>query len=100
MTEDDETRLRRLKMRSWRRGMKEMDLILGAFADGPLAALPEDQTAVYEALLSENDQDLYLWITARLNPGPGKPLGPAALASMLDRIADHATAAFQGGSDS
>ena len=100
MTEDGETRLRRLRMRSWRRGMKEMDLILGGFADGPLVALSEDQMAGYEALLSENDQDLYLWITARLNPGPGKPLGPEALAPLLDRIAGHATAAFRNGEDS
>lgn len=89
MTEDAETRLRRLRMRSWRRGMKEMDLILGAFADGPLATLSETEMAAYEVLLSENDQDLYLWITARLNPGSGKVLGPDGLAPLLDHIARH-----------
>lgn len=39
MTETPEIRLRRLKMRSWRRGMKEMDLILGHFADEVLTGL-------------------------------------------------------------
>ncbi|QIE54724.1 succinate dehydrogenase assembly factor 2 [Pikeienuella piscinae] len=56
-------RLRRLSMRSWRRGMKEMDLILGRFADARLAALGESELAAYEALLGENDQDLYLWVS-------------------------------------
>lgn len=31
--EDHATRLKRLRMRSWHRGIKEMDLILGGFAD-------------------------------------------------------------------
>ena len=45
-------------MRSWRRGMKEMDLILGPFSDSELATLGEGELALYEALLNENDQDL------------------------------------------
>ncbi len=59
-----ETRLRRLSMRSWRRGMREMDLILGRFADARLGALEAAELAAYEALLDENDQDLYRWIGA------------------------------------
>ena len=39
MTETRETRIKRLRMRSWRRGIKEMDLILGGFADAELAGL-------------------------------------------------------------
>jgi len=58
-----EVRLKRLKMRSWRRGMKEMDLILGPFADGPLRTMSDAQLDDYESLLDENDQDLYLWVT-------------------------------------
>lgn len=88
MIESAETRLRRLKMRSWRRGMKEMDLILGHFADGPLATLGAADLDAYEAVLSENDQDLYLWITVRINGGAGR--GPAGIAAILDRIAVHA----------
>ncbi|NIP76442.1 MAG: succinate dehydrogenase assembly factor 2, partial [Xanthomonadales bacterium] len=41
MTGDRETRLRRLRIRSWRRGTREMDLILGPFADARLADLDE-----------------------------------------------------------
>lgn len=89
----DETRLRRLRMRSWRRGMKEMDLILGPFADGPLAGLDAALMADYEALMDENDQDLYRWITARLD---GRPEGPAALQPLLDVIAHHAGTRLAG----
>lgn len=88
MTESAETRLRRLRIRSWRRGMKEMDLILGHFADGPLALLDGADLDAYEAMLNENDQDLYLWVTARVNGGTNR--GPDGLGMVLDRIADHA----------
>lgn len=63
MAESAENRLRRLRMRSWRRGTKEMDLILGAFADARLATFGPEELDRYEALLEENDQDLYLWIS-------------------------------------
>ncbi|SIS88028.1 succinate dehydrogenase assembly factor 2 [Paracoccus saliphilus] len=88
-----DTRLRRLRMRSWRRGMKEMDLILGPFSDGPLQELDDAEYGIYEALLTENDQDLYRWITARLS-GQGDGTEPAALAPLLDRIAAHAAGRF------
>ena len=83
----DQTRLKRLRMRSWRRGTKEMDLILGPFSDSALEGLSPADLDLYEALLEENDQDLYPWITARL--GDSRP-GPAALSPLLDRIAGHA----------
>jgi antitoxin CptB len=50
-------------MRSWRRGTREMDLILGPWADAHLAALAEGDLTLYDALLAENDQDLYQWFT-------------------------------------
>lgn len=85
--------LRRLRMRSWRRGMKEMDLILGPFADGPLAGLDQTLLADYEALMNENDQDLYRWITGRLD---GRSEGPAALSPLLDVIAQYAGTRLAG----
>ncbi len=56
--EDPEIRLKRLQMRSWRRGMKEMDLILGPFSDSQLVNLPEDVMAEYEQVMGENEQEL------------------------------------------
>ena len=58
MTETTEARLKRMAMRSWRRGTKEMDLILGPFADAHLAGMDTDELAQYDRLLDENDQDL------------------------------------------
>jgi len=65
MTERGQDRLKRLKMRSWRRGTKEMDMILGPFSDTELAGLNQAQIALYDALLNENDHDLYQWVTAQ-----------------------------------
>ncbi len=59
----EEARLKKLRMRSWRRGMKEMDLILGPYADAELAGFAPEMLDEYERLLNENDQDLYLWVT-------------------------------------
>ena len=62
-TEDRDIRLKRLRIRSWRRGTKEMDLILGPFSDAAdgLALLDDRALDAYEALLEEGDNDLYLW---------------------------------------
>ena len=51
-------RLNRMTMRSWRRGTKEMDLVLGPWADAHLAGLDEGRLTTYDALLAENHQDL------------------------------------------
>ena len=61
--ETPEHRLKRLRLRSWRRGIKEMDLILGAYSDARLAELDAGTLDRYEALLDENDQDLYKWVS-------------------------------------
>jgi antitoxin CptB len=58
----DETRLKRLKIRAWRRGFREADLILGPFADRYCAELSDAEVTDFEALLHQNDQDVYSWI--------------------------------------
>ncbi|GAB4387200.1 FAD assembly factor SdhE [Albidovulum sp.] len=68
MTEAAETRLRRLAMRSRRRGTREMDLILGAYAEARLAGLDSAALDRFESLLAENDQDLYAWISGAEPP--------------------------------
>ena len=62
-------RVKRLAMRSMRRGIKEMDLILATYADARLGQLSDADLTVYDALLNENDHDLYQWVT-RQNPAP------------------------------
>lgn len=75
-----QARLKMLRMRSWRRGMKEMDLILGPYADAHLDRLSAADLDAYATLLEENDQDLYLWVTGARTP-------PAQHAPMLEQIA-------------
>jgi antitoxin CptB len=57
-------RLRKLRYRSWHRGCKETDVILGNFADQALHTLhtPEELDA-YEALLDEQDIDIWNWLS-------------------------------------
>ncbi len=75
MTEDHQTRLKRLTMRSMRRGIKEMDILLMRYAEARLEALPAADLDLYETLLQENDQDLYQWVSGQ-RPAPEalKPL--------------------------
>ena len=63
MTELHENELKRLIMQSNRRGMKENDILLGNFARKNIGNLSLDELNVYESLLNENDQDIYLWIS-------------------------------------
>ena len=79
MNETQEHRLKRLKMRSMRRGIKEMDLILTAYADANLGAMEDAELSLYDALLNENDQDLYQWVT-------GQSLPPAHYAVLMSDI--------------
>ena len=66
--ETRDIRLKRLRMRSMRRGTKEMDILLSRFAERRLADLDAPALDAYEALLDENDQDLYRWITGQAAP--------------------------------
>jgi len=82
MTETPEIRLKRLSMRSHRRGTKEMDIILGRYADDRLVGLAAETLDLYEDLLEENDQDLYRWVTG-LAPAPER------FAGLIAEIAGH-----------
>ncbi|WP_299963558.1 succinate dehydrogenase assembly factor 2 [uncultured Roseobacter sp.] len=68
MTEPREHRIKRLQMRSMRRGIKEMDVILERFARANLDAMSEADLEVYDAMLSENDHDLYQWVSGQVSP--------------------------------
>jgi len=56
-------RRKKLRFRAWRRGFREIDLIMGGFADRRLADLDEAGLDAFERLLEAPDQDVYLWIT-------------------------------------
>lgn len=90
----DEAHLKRLRMRSWRRGIKEMDLILGPWADVSLGDLSPEELECYEALLNENDHDLYQWVTSRIGKLPQQATGPSAYGALLGVIATFAETRF------
>lgn len=69
--EERETRIRRLRMRAWHRGIKEMDLILGGWADRNLAAADAATLDAFEAVLSEADHDLYQWVSGQAEAPEG-----------------------------
>ena len=63
-----ENRRKKLKFQAWHRGFKEIDLILGPFADERLGQMSEDELDAFEALLNVPDHDLYDWICQRSSP--------------------------------
>ncbi len=71
MSETRDTRLRRLNMRSMRRGTKEMDILLMRYSAERLADLSDAELDAFEALLDENDQDIYQWISQQ-KPSPSE----------------------------
>lgn len=68
MSDALDIRRKRLLFRSWHRGTREIDLLLGSFAERHLASLSEAQLDRYEALLGNDDGDLFDWITGRAMP--------------------------------
>ena len=65
--EPRDIREKRLRIRSMRRGTKEMDIILEAFFAMSLSDFDNGTLDEYEALLDENDQDLYQWISGQID---------------------------------
>ncbi|MBF9030167.1 succinate dehydrogenase assembly factor 2 [Rhodobacterales bacterium HKCCE3408] len=84
MSEAPEIRRKRVRMRAEHRGMREMDLILGAWAAARLDGADPATLDAFEALLEEPDQDIYAWVTGR----EAAPVSHAALVSDLARVMD------------
>ena len=60
---DLDVRRRRNLFRAWHRGIREMDLIMGRFADAEIGTLSEGDLDEFERLIEVPDRDLYRWIT-------------------------------------
>jgi len=81
--EGRDIRVKRLAMRSMRRGIKEMDLILSAYAGEHLSAMDDAELDLYEVLLEESDHDLYRWVS-------GQDHAPDRFAALIAQIASGA----------
>ena len=73
-------RRKRLLFRCWHRGTREMDLILGRFADAEIATLNDDEVGELELLIELPDPDLYAAVTG------DKPIAPEFAGQLFDRI--------------
>lgn len=58
-------RRRKLRFRAWRRGFREMDLIIGAFADEKLSHFNEAELDEFERLMATPDWEVYAWIVGQ-----------------------------------
>ena len=65
-----DARRRRLLFRAWRRGVREMDLIMGRFADAYIERFDETALDDFETLIEAPNADLYAWVV-------GDALAPA-----------------------
>ena len=63
-------RRKRILFRCWHRGTREMDLILGRFADAEIADLTEAELVQFETLMDVPDPDLYAALTGKRPPAP------------------------------
>ena len=73
-------RKRRVRFRCWHRGTKELDLLMGPFADRHVADMTPAQLDQMEDLLNTPDLDLYNWITRR------EPVPPCVDGEVLQLI--------------
>lgn len=84
-----DARRRKLKFRAWRRGFREMDLLMGSFADAYVAGLSEDDLSEFERLLATPDWEVYAWLIGQ-KPVPGNFESPLLTRMMEFRYEAHA----------
>lgn len=81
--EETTNKRKRLIFRSWHRGTREMDLIMGTFADQHIAEFNEAELKEYEDILDNPDPDLYDWIAGRVE-APANVITP-----VMQKLLDH-----------
>lgn len=75
-----ETRRKKLRFRAWRRGFREMDLLMGSFADLHIETFCESELDAFERLLATPDWEVYAWLIGQ-TPVPENHRG-----EVLDRL--------------
>jgi antitoxin CptB len=64
MTDDTEFRRRRAAWRAAHRGTKELDLMIGRYAEATLGQMAEEELRLFERFLEVSDADLQHWLFA------------------------------------
>ncbi|MGJ0508829.1 MAG: succinate dehydrogenase assembly factor 2 [Methylocystis sp.] len=67
---ESDIRRRRVRIRAWRRGMRELDILLGGFVDARIDSLGEAELDEMEALLELPDAELLSWLAGGAPPPP------------------------------
>ncbi|CAN7612885.1 succinate dehydrogenase assembly factor 2 [Rhizobium sp. LjRoot30] len=80
---DLDPRRRRILYRCWHRGIREMDLVLGQFAEAEIAGLNEAELDALEVIMAEEDNDLVKWVTG------AAPTPERFRTTLFDRIASY-----------
>lgn len=84
MSQDNiDNRRKRLIFRSWHRGTREMDLIMGSFAEAHVPGMDGAALDLYEELLHTPDPDMYDWISGQ-KPVPANVINP-----VIEQLLNH-----------
>lgn len=67
---DLDLRRRRIRYRAWKRGTREMDLVMGRFVDAEVAGWSEAELDEFERLIEEGDRELFAWVTGNAETPP------------------------------
>lgn len=78
---DLDPRRRRILYRCWHRGIREMDLVFGSFAEAEIGELSDLELDEFEKIMGEDDHDLHSWITG------AKPVPDEMNTPMFARVA-------------
>ena len=73
-------RRKRALFRAWHRGTREMDLVMGRFADREIKTMSDEDLGEFERLLDLPEPDVFGWVTGQLPPPAGIDAG------LLDRL--------------
>lgn len=71
---------KKLIFRSWHRGTREIDLLLGRFADACVPDFDAEAVAMYDRFLANSDPDIYNWLTRQ------EPIPPAETNRVTDAL--------------
>ncbi len=64
-TDGLDPRRKRILFRAWHRGTREMDLLMGQYAEKAIDAMSDAELDLFEALIEVPDRDLFAWITGK-----------------------------------
>ena len=67
---DLDPRRKRALFRAWHRGTREMDIIMGRFAEREMRGLSDEELVLFEHLLELPEPDLFGWLMGQAAPPP------------------------------